>query len=235
MENESMVKVYFSFCLFILFCMRLTGLAVPYLFQTTVDEILKFNNKSNHSNSTSFEEHAKTDFRIPSFYIVILVLVLFLDLSFLSSMRMLIWSKIKRAFRAKISNRLHLHIQKQPLDWHLAYNQDESFKLIIETTQSVDLLTRFWLSKFEIKIFVNFLNFFSSCCLFDILPIFLDSLIAIVYFTVAFNLWFGILIFLSVSLYVCKFQFVFFNELSKSFSDLDVFLKTKSCYHNNKQ
>jgi hypothetical protein len=52
---------------------------------------------------------------------------------------------------------------------------------------------------------------------------------------VAFNLWFGILIFLSVSLYVCKFQFVFFNELSKSFSDLDVFLKTKSCYHNNKQ
>jgi len=159
MENESIVKVYFSMCLFILFAMRLTGLAVPYLLQTTVDEILKFNNKSNHSNSTFVDEHTKADFGIPSFYIVILVLVLFLDLSFLNSMRVLIWSKIKRAFRSKISNRLHLHIQKQPLDWHFAYNQDESFKLIIETTQSVDLLTRFSSRLFNLIIFLFYIFF----------------------------------------------------------------------------
>ncbi len=62
------------------------------------------------------------------------------------------------------------------------------------------------------KLFLSFL-FLKSYLLFNIVPTFVDITVAIVYFVIAFNMWFGIIMFCSVGLYLGKIKNTFKAKL----------------------
>ena len=73
--------------------------------------------------------------------------------------------------------------------------------------------------QFYCKVMIYFSSFFylfffscSSYLLFTILPTFADIGVAVVYFIVAFNGWFGLLIFLTMALYIG--EMILKNELN---------------------
>ena len=51
------------------------------------------------------------------------------------------------------------------------------------------------------------LESFISGFLFDILPVVLDFMIAIIYLAIFFNMWFSILIFLTFVIFFCEIKF----------------------------
>lgn len=80
--------------------------------------------------------------------------------------------------------------------------------------EDTDVITQFYC-----KVMIYFSSFFylfffscSSYLLFTILPTFADIGVAVVYFIVAFNGWFGLLIFLTMALYIGKM--ILKNELN---------------------
>lgn len=80
--------------------------------------------------------------------------------------------------------------------------------------KDTDVITQFYC-----KVMIYFSSFFylfffscSSYLLFTILPTFADIGVAVVYFIVAFNGWFGLLIFLTMALYIG--EMILKNELN---------------------
>ena len=80
--------------------------------------------------------------------------------------------------------------------------------------EDTDVITQFYC-----KVMINFSSFFyllffscSSYLLFTILPTFADIGVAVVYFIVAFIGWFGLLIFLTMALYIG--EMILKNELN---------------------
>lgn len=80
--------------------------------------------------------------------------------------------------------------------------------------EDTDVITQFYC-----KVMIYFSSFFyffffscSSYLLFTILPTFADIGVAVVYFIVAFNGWFGLLIFLTMALYIG--EMILKNELN---------------------
>ena len=59
-----------------------------------------------------------------------------------------------------------------------------------------------------------------SYLLFNIIPTFADIGVAIVYFIVAFNGWFGLIIFLSMALYIGKLQKILIDIMFKRHASL---------------
>lgn len=69
---------------------------------------------------------------------------------------------------------------------------------------------------YSIDLHITFLQFWfqSSYLVFQILPTIADILIAIAYFVTFFNYLFGLIVFISMAIYLSKFNFVFVLSMS---------------------
>lgn len=103
----------------------------------------------------------------------------------LNNLRSFLWIKISQYTTREIEVELFRHLHSLSLKWHLNRKTGEVLRVMDRGTDSIN----------------NLLNYI----LFSIVPTIVDILVAVVFFISAFNWWFGLIVFVTMGLYICKF------------------------------
>ncbi|XP_053554134.1 ATP-binding cassette sub-family B member 6 [Bombina bombina] len=101
---------------------------------------------------------------------------------FVSNMRTFLWIRVQQFTNRQVQIRLFAHLHSLSLRWHLGRKTGEVLRSVDRGTSSINSLL--------------------SYIVFSILPTIADIIIGIVYFTSSFNAWFGLIIFICMSLYL---------------------------------
>ncbi|XP_062972852.1 ATP-binding cassette sub-family B member 6 [Elgaria multicarinata webbii] len=101
---------------------------------------------------------------------------------FISNMRTFLWIRVQQFTSREIQVQLLRHLHSLSLRWHLERKTGEVLRSVDRGTSSINNLL--------------------SYIVFSIFPTVADIIIAIVYFTSMFSAWFGLIIFLCMSLYL---------------------------------
>lgn len=105
-------------------------------------------------------------------------------MGFLNNLRSFLWIKISQYTTREIEVELFRHLHSLSLKWHLNRKTGEVLRVMDRGTDSIN----------------NLLNYI----LFSIAPTIVDIIIAIVFFISAFNWWFGLIVFVTMGLYICE-------------------------------
>ncbi|XP_072841428.2 ATP-binding cassette sub-family B member 6 isoform X2 [Pogona vitticeps] len=101
---------------------------------------------------------------------------------FISNMRTFLWIRVQQFTSREIQVQLLRHLHGLSLRWHLERKTGEVLRSVDRGTSSINNLL--------------------SYIVFSIFPTVADIIIAIAYFTTTFSAWFGLIIFLCMSLYL---------------------------------
>lgn len=119
-------------------------------------------------------------------FIVIYALFWFLqgqgNNSFLSNIRTFLWIKVQQYTVKEVELDMYQHLHSLSLKWHLNRKIGEVLRVMDRGTSSISSLL--------------------SYVVFNILPTFADIFIAVVYFGLVFNIWFGLMVFVTMTLYL---------------------------------
>jgi len=100
----------------------------------------------------------------------------------LNNLRSFLWIKVQQYTTREVEVELFKHLHGLSLRWHLSRKTGEVLRVMDRGTESIN----------------NLLNYI----LFSILPTIIDILVAVGYFISAFNGWFGLIVFITMSLYI---------------------------------
>lgn len=100
----------------------------------------------------------------------------------LNNLRSFLWIRIQQYTTREIELELFAHLHSLSLKWHLNRKTGEVLRIMDRGTDSI----------------TNLLNYI----LFSITPTIIDILIAVVFFITMFNAWFGLIVFITMSLYI---------------------------------
>uniref|UniRef100_A0A0B7ARX3 ATP-binding cassette sub-family B member 6 n=1 Tax=Arion vulgaris TaxID=1028688 RepID=A0A0B7ARX3_9EUPU len=121
-------------------------------------------------------------------YIMIFVMLTFLKgggtgtTGFLNNFRTFLWIKVQQYTTLAIQLKLFSHLHGLSLRWHLGRKTGEVLRVIDRGTNSINSLLGY--------------------LVFQILPTIADIIIAVVYFVTVFNYLFGLIVFVSMALYL---------------------------------
>lgn len=121
-------------------------------------------------------------------WILIYVLFKFLQgggtgsMGLLNNLRSFLWIRIQQYTTREIELELFRHLHNLSLRWHLSRKTGEVLRVMDRGTDSIN----------------NLLNYI----LFSIVPTIVDIIVAVVFFITAFNGWFGLIVFLTMMLYI---------------------------------
>ncbi|XP_004577280.2 ATP-binding cassette sub-family B member 6 [Ochotona princeps] len=101
---------------------------------------------------------------------------------FVSNLRTFLWIRVQQFTSRRVELRLFSHLHELSLRWHLGRRTGEVLRIVDRGTSSVTGLL--------------------SYLVFNILPTLADIIIGIIYFSMFFNAWFGLIVFLCMSLYL---------------------------------
>ncbi|XP_077129278.1 ATP-binding cassette sub-family B member 6 [Ranitomeya variabilis] len=101
---------------------------------------------------------------------------------FVSNLRTFLWIRVQQYTNREVQIRLFAHLHALSLRWHLGRKTGEVLRSVDRGTSSINSLL--------------------SYIVFSILPTIADIIIGIVYFTSSFNAWFGLIIFVCMTLYL---------------------------------
>jgi len=100
----------------------------------------------------------------------------------LGNLRTYLWIRVQQFTALEIQVGLFRHIHQLSLKWHMSRKTGEVLRVMDRGTSSINNLLQY--------------------LVFSIVPTFIDIGIAIIYFCVEFNYWFGVIIFLTMVLYL---------------------------------
>jgi ATP-binding cassette subfamily B (MDR/TAP) protein 6 len=100
----------------------------------------------------------------------------------LNNLRSFLWIRIQQYTTREVEVELFRHLHSLSLRWHLGRKTGEVLRVMDRGTDSIN----------------NLLNYI----LFSIAPTLVDILVAVVYFVVQFNAWFGLIVFVTMILYI---------------------------------
>ena len=100
----------------------------------------------------------------------------------LNNARSLLWIKVQQFTTREIQVGLFKHLHGLSLRWHLGRKTGEVLRVMDRGTNSINSLMQY--------------------LIFSILPTIIDIVVAIVYFAVAFNIWFGLVILGTMAAYL---------------------------------
>lgn len=103
-------------------------------------------------------------------------------MGFLNNLRSFLWIKVQQYTTRELQLELFKHLHELPLRWHLSRKTGEVLRVMDRGTDSIDNLL--------------------SYILFSIAPTLIDIMIAVVYFVLQFNVWFGLIVFSTMILYI---------------------------------
>uniref|UniRef100_A0A8C9AQ76 ATP-binding cassette sub-family B member 6 n=1 Tax=Prolemur simus TaxID=1328070 RepID=A0A8C9AQ76_PROSS len=101
---------------------------------------------------------------------------------FVSNLRTFLWIRVQQFTSRRVELRLFSHLHELSLSWHLGRRTGEVLRIVDRGTSSVTGLL--------------------SYLVFNIIPTLADVIIGIIYFSMFFNAWFGLIVFLCMSLYL---------------------------------
>ncbi|XP_053452993.1 ATP-binding cassette sub-family B member 6 [Nycticebus coucang] len=101
---------------------------------------------------------------------------------FVSNLRTFLWIRVQQFTSRHVELRLFSHLHELSLRWHLGRRTGEVLRIVDRGTSSVTGLL--------------------SYLVFNIIPTLADIIIGIIYFSMFFNAWFGLIVFLCMSLYL---------------------------------
>ncbi|XP_058449573.1 ATP-binding cassette sub-family B member 6 [Malaya genurostris] len=104
------------------------------------------------------------------------------SMGLLNNLRSFLWIRIQQYTTREIEVELFRHLHSLSLRWHLNRKTGEVLRVMDRGTDSIN----------------NLLNYI----LFSITPTIVDILIAVVFFILAFNWWFGLIVFVTMALYI---------------------------------
>lgn len=104
------------------------------------------------------------------------------SMGLLNNLRSFLWIRIQQYTTREIEVELFRHLHSLSLRWHLNRKTGEVLRVMDRGTDSIN----------------NLLNYI----LFSIVPTIVDILVAVVFFITAFNWWFGLIVFVTMSLYI---------------------------------
>lgn len=104
------------------------------------------------------------------------------SIGFVSNLRTFLWIRVQQFTSRRVELHLFSHLHELSLRWHLARRTGEVLRIVDRGTSSVTGLL--------------------SYLVFNILPTLADIIIGIIYFSMFFNAWFGLIVFLCMSLYL---------------------------------
>jgi len=100
----------------------------------------------------------------------------------LGNLRTYLWIRVQQFTALEIQVGLFRHIHQLSLKWHMSRKTGEVLRVMDRGTSSINNLLQY--------------------LVFSIVPTFIDIGIAIIYFCVEFNYWFGVIIFLTMAFYL---------------------------------
>ncbi|XP_074036436.1 ABC transporter ATP-binding protein/permease Hmt-1 isoform X1 [Leptinotarsa decemlineata] len=100
----------------------------------------------------------------------------------LNNVRSFLWIRIQQYTTREVEVELFRHLHSLSLRWHLGRKTGEVLRVMDRGTDSIN----------------NLLNYI----IFSIFPTIVDIIIAVVYFIAAFNIWFGLIVFVTMILYI---------------------------------
>ncbi|KAK0175312.1 hypothetical protein PV327_009070 [Microctonus hyperodae] len=100
----------------------------------------------------------------------------------LNNLRSFLWIRIQQYTTREVEVELFRHLHSLSLRWHLCRKTGEVLRIMDRGTDSIN----------------NLLNYI----LFSIAPTIVDIIIAVVFFVSAFNRWFGLIVFITMVLYI---------------------------------
>ena len=100
----------------------------------------------------------------------------------LNMFRSFLWIRVSQYTKREIQVGLFTHLHGLSLRWHLSRKTGEVLRIMDRGTESINGLLDY--------------------LIFSILPTITDILIAIIYFTTAFNAWFGLIVFVMMAVYL---------------------------------
>ncbi|XP_035228814.1 ATP-binding cassette sub-family B member 6, mitochondrial-like isoform X2 [Stegodyphus dumicola] len=119
-------------------------------------------------------------------YILMYVLFWFLqgqgNNSFLSNIRSFLWIRVQQYTVKEVELEMYEHLHSLSLSWHLSRKIGEVLRVMDRGTSSISNLL--------------------SYIVFNIIPTFADIFIAVIYFALAFNIWFGVIVLVTMLLYL---------------------------------
>ncbi|XP_037379980.1 ATP-binding cassette sub-family B member 6 isoform X1 [Talpa occidentalis] len=101
---------------------------------------------------------------------------------FVSNLRTFLWIRVQQFTSRRVELRLFSHLHDLSLRWHLGRRTGEVLRIVDRGTSSVTGLL--------------------SYLVFNVIPTLADIIIGIIYFSMFFNAWFGLIVFLCMSLYL---------------------------------
>ncbi|CAG9770126.1 unnamed protein product [Ceutorhynchus assimilis] len=160
------------FCIILLVAGRVVNLYVPIYNKLIVDSLA--------------EKNEKLSFRWD--WILLYVGFKFLQgggtggMGLLNNLRSFLWIRISQYTTREIEVELFRHLHSLSLRWHLSRKTGEVLRVMDRGTDSIN----------------NLLNYI----FFSIAPTLIDIIVAVVYFCTVFNIWFGMLVLLTMILYI---------------------------------
>ncbi|KAK7071417.1 ATP-binding cassette sub- B member 6, mitochondrial, partial [Halocaridina rubra] len=100
----------------------------------------------------------------------------------LNNARTFLWISVQQYTSREIQIQLFAHLHNLSLRWHLNRKTGEVLRVMDRGTSSINTLL--------------------SYIVFNIIPTIVDVIVAIVYFTAAFNYWFGVIVFVTMATYL---------------------------------
>ena len=100
----------------------------------------------------------------------------------LGNLRDFLWIKVKQYASKNIQVKMFSHIHNLSLDWHMGRKSGEVMRIMDRGSSSINSVLRY--------------------LFFSIVPTLIDISIAVVYFCITFNMWFGLIIFIAMFLYL---------------------------------
>ncbi|XP_076031730.1 ATP-binding cassette sub-family B member 6-like isoform X1 [Oratosquilla oratoria] len=171
-RKNCLLQLCVVLCFVLLLIARVANLYVPIYYKLIVDSL-------------------GGDGRTPEFcwqYVLVYVALKFLQgggtggMGFLNNMRSLLWISVQQFTSREIQVQLFSHLHSLSLRWHLGRKTGEVLRVMDRGTSSINSLLQY--------------------IIFSILPTIIDIVVAIVYFTAAFNYWFGVIVFITMGTYL---------------------------------
>ncbi|ALC45884.1 Hmt-1, partial [Drosophila busckii] len=106
------------------------------------------------------------------------------SMGILNNMRTFFWIRVQQYTTREIEIDLFRHLHQLSLRWHLQRKTGEVLRIMDRGTDSIN----------------NLLNYI----VFSITPTILDLIVAVIYFIYAFDWWFGIIVFLTMIMYIAS-------------------------------
>ena len=187
-KGHPMLQLRVIVCFFILAIGRVVNLYVPIYYKKIVNALTPKQNITDSLDLTYGMTINNTGITFPMISILIYIILRFLqggsigNMGFTNNLRSYLWIRVQQYTMRAMQRRLFSHLHDLSLRWHLGRKTGEVIRVIDRGTLSIN----------------NLLDY----VLFNILPMMLDIGIAVCYFIIAFNAWFGLIVFTTMGGYL---------------------------------